>query len=207
MIGKIIFCLFLGYIFGCFSTGRFISKIYKVDITRYGSGNSGTTNTLRTLGPIAAIGTLFGDMIKTIIPILIIKYFVFKDVEYIQLLVLYTGLGAVLGHNFPFWLRFKGGKGIATTAGAMVALDPWVIPFGLPLFILVVALTRYVSIGSLVAAIFFPVWILIRYPNDLHMLIVSLMFTILAFIKHRSNIRKLIDGTENKIGQKVKIDK
>ncbi len=207
MQGPIIFSLFFGYLFGCFSTGYLLSKIYKIDVKKYGSGNSGTTNILRTLGPFAAIITLVGDMFKSIIPMLIVKYLIFPDMEVLSLLVLYTGLGAVIGHNFPFWQKFNGGKGIATSAGAMVALDPWVILIGLPLFIIVIAVTKYVSLGSLFAAVFLPVWIAIRFPGDIHMLVVSLIFTALAFLRHRSNIKRLINGNENKIGHRVKIEK
>ncbi|NLK28603.1 MAG: glycerol-3-phosphate 1-O-acyltransferase PlsY [Clostridiales bacterium] len=206
MILKIIFCLMIGYLFGCFSTAYLIGKLKHVDIRKYGSGNAGTTNALRTLGAKAGILTLIGDMLKAILPILIIRYLIFPDMENLQLLVLYTGLGVVLGHNYPFWLGFKGGKGIAATAGVMISFDPFIIPFGFVLFVGSVALTRYVSVGSLLVSILFPIWILIRYPGDIHMLIVSLLFMILAFIKHRSNIKRLLTGTENKLGQRVKID-
>jgi glycerol-3-phosphate acyltransferase PlsY len=203
---NIIICILFGYIFGCFSTGFFIGKIKKVDIRQYGSKSSGTTNALRTLGPKAGILTLLGDMLKAIIAIVLVRFVLFSDIEYVKLLSLYTGLGVVIGHNYPVWLKFQGGKGIAATAGAIVAIDPWIIPFGLPIFVISVALTRYVSVGSLMLAILFPTWIAIRNPGQLHMLIIALAYTALAFIKHRSNIKRLFNGTENKLGQRVKID-
>lgn len=206
MFIRIIACIVIGYMFGCFSTGYFIGKIYKIDLRKYGSGNSGTTNALRTLGPKAGLMTLAGDFFKALIPVLLIRFFVFPELEYVPLLTLYVGLGVVLGHNYPFWLKFKGGKGIAATSGVMVAFDPWIVPFGLPLFVLVVALTRYVSVGSLLIAVLFPILVTIRYPGELHMLIVALVFMSLAFIKHRSNIKRILNGTENKIGHKVKTD-
>jgi glycerol-3-phosphate acyltransferase PlsY len=206
MILKIILSVIFGYLFGCFSTGYFIGKINKVDIRNYGSGNVGTTNALRTLGAKAGALTLLGDVIKAVIAILLVRLLFFASDEYVQLLAVYTGLGVVLGHNYPVWLKFKGGKGIAATGGAMAAFDPLIIPICLPLFVLIVAITRYVSVGSLFVAVFFPVWIAVRHPGDLHMLIVSLVFMALAFIKHRSNIKRLINGTENKIGQRVKIE-
>lgn len=206
MVIQILICLGLGYLFGCFSTGYFIGKKNKVDIRNYGSGNAGTTNALRTLGPKAGLITLIGDMLKAIIPIILIRYLLFGEESYVQLLTLYAGLGVVLGHNYPFWLKFKGGKGIAATAGVMVAFDPWIIPVGLPLFIISVAITRYVSVGSLLVAILFPTWVYITNPKELHMLIVALIFMALAFIKHRANIKRLLNGTENKIGNRVKID-
>lgn len=206
MLLKILFTLLFGYIFGCFSTGYFIGKLHKVDIRKYGSGNVGMTNALRILGAKAGAFTLLGDLLKAVIPMLLVKFLIFKGEKNIDLLSIYTGLGVVLGHNFPFWLKFKGGKGIAVTSGVLIAFDPWIVPFGLPLFILIVAITKYVSLGSLFIATLFPVWILIRHPRDIHMLLVSLIFMILAFVRHRSNIRRIIDGTENKIGQRVKID-
>lgn len=207
MIIQIIICLFFGYLFGCFSTGFLIGKLNNIDIRQYGSKNSGTTNALRTLGTKAGILTLVGDILKAIIPIMLIKYVIFPDVEYAKLLTLYTGLGVVLGHNYPFWLNFQGGKGIAATAGAMASFDPCTIPVGLPIFVIIVAITRYVSIGSLLISLLFPIWILIRYPGEIHMLIIASIYTILAFVKHRSNIKRLLNGTENKLGQRVKIDK
>jgi acyl-phosphate glycerol 3-phosphate acyltransferase len=206
MLFKIILCLFLGYLFGCFSTGYFVGKMNKVDIRKYGSGNVGSTNALRTLGAKAGAITLFGDAMKAVIPILLVRLVFFPGYGQVELLALYTGLGVVMGHNYPAWLKFKGGKGIAATGGAMAAFDPLIIPIGLPLFILIVAVTRYVSIGSLFVAVFFPVWILIRHPGEIHMLIVSLLYMTLAIIKHRSNIKRLFNGTENKIGQRVKVE-
>ena len=206
MILKIILCLIFGYLFGCFSTGYFVGKLNKVDIRNYGSGNVGTTNALRTMGAKAGAITLIGDVLKAVIAILLVRFVFFPDYEYIELLAIYTGLGVVVGHNYPVWLGFKGGKGMAATGGVMAALDPFIIPIGIPLFVLAVAITRYVSVGSLVVAVLFPIWIFIRHPGDLHMLIVALVFMALAFFKHRSNIKRLLNGTENKIGQRVKIE-
>ena len=206
MIRGIILCLFLGYLFGCFSTGYFVGKMNKVDIRKYGSGNVGTTNALRTMGAKAGAVTLIGDALKAVIPIVLVRMVFFHGYDYTELLALYTGLGVVIGHNYPIWLKFKGGKGIAATGGAMAAFDPLIIPVGLPLFVLIVAITRYVSLGSLFVAVLFPVWVTIRHPGDLHMLFVTLVFMALAFVKHRSNIKRLLNGTENKIGQRVKID-
>ena len=165
----------------------------------------GTTNALRTLGAKAGVITLLGDALKAVIAILLIRFVIFPGYNYVELLSLYTGLGVVIGHNYPVWLKFKGGKGAAATGGALAAFDPWIIPVGLPFFILIVAVTRYVSLGSLFVAVLFPVWIAIRHPGDLHMLIVGFVFMALVIIKHKSNIKRLLNGTENKIGQKIKI--
>jgi glycerol-3-phosphate acyltransferase PlsY len=206
MITKIIICMLFGYLFGCFSTGFVVGKIKKVDIRQYGSKSSGTTNALRTLGAKAGLITLLGDMLKAVIAIILVRFVIFANIEYVALLTLYTGLGVVIGHNYPVWLKFRGGKGIAATAGAMASFDPWIIPVGLPIFVISVTITRYVSVGSLLVATLFPVWIAVRHPGELHMLLVALAYTILAFIKHHSNIKRLINGTENKLGQRVNIE-
>lgn len=207
MILRIMLCLIFGYIFGCFSTGYFIGKYNRVDIRKYGSGNVGMTNALRTMGAKAGALTLAGDFIKAVAAILLVKLVLFPEYEARDLLAIYTGLGVVIGHNYPFWLKFKGGKGIAATSGVMATIDPLIIPIGLPIFLLSVLLTKYVSVGSLAISILFPIWIAIRFPGDIHMLLVACVFTVLAFIRHKSNIKRLMNGTENKIGQRVKVDK
>ena len=206
MIIKIIICVLLGYLTGCFSTGFFIGKLNKIDIRDYGSKSAGTTNTLRTLGAKAGILTLLGDILKAVIALLLVRFVFFDNVEYVSLLSLYTGLGVVIGHNYPIWLKFKGGKGIAATGGVMLAYDPWIVCVALPIFVISIAITKYVSVGSLLVSITFPIWVAIRNPGDIHMLLVTLAYTVLAFIKHSSNIERLLKGTENKLGQRVKID-
>jgi glycerol-3-phosphate acyltransferase PlsY len=207
MFIKILICLVLGYVFGCFSTSYVVGRANNIDIRKYGSGNAGTTNALRTLGWRAGALTLLGDALKAIIPIMLVRYLIYPDDILQQLLPLYTGLGVVLGHNFPFWLRFKGGKGIAATAAVMLAFD-WRLGLAAAIvFFSITIITRYVSLGSLMISLLFPIWIFIQYPGDLHMFFVSIIFTVSAFIKHRSNIKRLINGTENKIGQKIKIEK
>ncbi len=202
---RIIICLISGYIFGCFSTGYLVSMLYHVDIRKYGSGNVGTTNALRTLGWKAGVLTFLGDFLKAIIPIILFRNFVFQDCDYTQLLGLYVGLGVVLGHNYPIWLHFKGGKGIAVTAGVMAAFDPLLIPIFVVIFVGVVAVTRYVSLGSLCVAVLFPIWVGFRYTGQIHMLIIAILYTISAFYSHRTNIKRLLNGTENKLGQRAEV--
>ena len=197
-------CLLIGYLCGCISSGYLVGKIYHIDIRDTGSGNAGTTNVLRTLGKLPALITFIGDLAKAIIPIVIIRCIFQGEVEY--LLCLYFGLGVVLGHNFPFYLHFKGGKGIAVTAAVVLsAAHPIMIPIGLVIFISVVALTRYVSLGSLFVAWYIPANTLAFHRDDqlfIHMMIISLIFTVLAYVQHRQNIVRLIHGTENKLGAK-----
>lgn len=203
--------LLIGYFFGCFSTGYFVGKKNGLDIRSTGSGNIGTTNALRSLGAKAGALTFLGDLVKAFIPTLFVK-FVFcpamgygDDITY--LFTLLAGFGVVMGHNFPFYLHFKGGKGIAVSAAVIVVsnLHPIFIAVGLAIFILVVALTRYVSLGSLIVVWYIPIFTILYYrdsPIFPLILIVSLMFTLLAYIKHKPNIIRLIHGTENKLGEK-----
>lgn len=210
MVWRIILCLICGYGFGCISTGYIVGKINHVDIRNYGSGNIGTTNTMRTLGKKAGAITYVGDVAKAMIPMLVARLIIFRDVPYAELLGLYVGLGVAVGHNFPFWLHFKGGKGIAVTSGVMAAHDPLAIPLYLISFIISVAVTKYVSVGSLVIVTIFPIWIGIMDHNKdyfVHTLIVSLVFTGLAYFRHKQNIIRIINGNENKIGQKVAVSK
>ena len=127
---EIILCLVVGYFCGCISTGYFVGKFFHKDIRELGSGNAGTTNVLRNFGVIPAIITFVGDLAKAIIPILLIRHCIPVYNDW-YLLSLYCGLGVVLGHNYPFYLGFKGGKGIAVTAAVvMSAANPIMIPIG-----------------------------------------------------------------------------
>lgn len=202
-------CMVIGYLFGCISSGYFVGKIYHIDIRDTGSGNAGTTNVLRTLGKLPALITFAGDLAKAILPIVVIRMIFQGEQEY--LLSLYFGLGVVLGHNFPFYLKFKGGKGIAVTAAVVLsAAHPIMIPIGLAIFITVVAVTRYVSLGSLFVAWYIPANTLVFHRDDrmfAHMMVISLLFTILAYVQHRQNIVRLLHGTENKLGASGKKEK
>lgn len=216
VIGQIIVWIIAGYLLGSVSFGMLVGKDAGVDIRTKGSGNIGTTNALRTLGKKAALITFLGDFLKAFIPVIIaenVSMKVFSNSSDIAFLIsLITGLSAVLGHNFPVWIHFKGGKGIAVTAGVTVAIaihHPLYWILALLLFIIIVVITRYVSVGSLcVPAWSIPVYVLIYERSNEYLvpvLIISFIYTILAFIKHSTNIKRLINGTENKLfGNKKK---
>lgn len=202
----------IGYFFGCFVTGYFYGKSQKVDIRTMGSGNAGTTNTLRSLGWKAGIVTLLGDCFKCIFAILLVRIlFRNNNAEMVKLLELYAGLGAILGHNYPFYLGFKGGKGIACTAGVLLAFCPFEVPVCLLLFVLAVLLTRYVSVGSILVVISFLVqtivfgqmgWFHMEQNYLIELYILNAIITGMAIWRHRSNIKRLLNGTENKFGMK-----
>ncbi|MEE3392768.1 MAG: glycerol-3-phosphate 1-O-acyltransferase PlsY [Lachnospiraceae bacterium] len=200
---KFIICIIAGYFIGSISTGMILSKIKGVDIHKEGSGGTGTTNVLRTLGKIPALITFTGDLAKVIIPIVIIRVIFGKEAEW-YLMALYYGLGAVLGHSYPFYMGFKGGKGIAVTAAIIISTShPIIIIIGVLAFIVIVAITRYVSVGSLlVVALLMPINTIVYYrdnPYFVHMLIISLIIMALDYIRHSANIKRLIAGKENKL--------
>ena len=201
--------LLIGYAFGLCETGYIYGKIHHTDIREHGSGNAGTTNALRTFGIKGGILTLLGDLLKAMLAILIV-WLIFKDKypDGVMLLKIVTGLGCVLGHNYPFFMHFRGGKGIACTAGTVLMLDLRFAPILLALFIVIVALTKYVSLGSITVVIGFFVEALI-FGNmgwlniDVHLLpecyLYAAILMILALWRHKENIKKLLNGTERKI--------
>lgn len=208
LIARIV-CLLIGYVCGLFETSYFYGKTKNTDIREHGSGNAGTTNALRTFGIVGGIITLLGDVLKSMAAIGI-AYLLFhtKYAGAEHLFMMYAGLGAILGHNFPFYLHFRGGKGIACTAGFIVAFCPMMVPVCLIAFVGVVAVTRYVSLGSLVVVCLFYLQLLLfgnmgllygapKYLNEIYLL--GAVIVILAVVRHRKNITKLKNGTENKI--------
>ena len=208
MVRDIILCLIIGYIFGCFQTGYIYGKCHGIDIRQYGSGNAGTTNTLRVLGKKAGYITYLGDALKAIFAILLVKYVIYgylliPSVDF-NLLLAYTGLGVAFGHNYPFFLGFKGVKGIATTSGVMLALDLRIGLIGIIGFFILFCITRYVSIGSLYMSLAFPICVLIFYPGQWHLFAVSVIFWLMAWVRHKENIKRLLNGTENRFERKKK---
>lgn len=208
LILQIIFCLIFGYFCGIFSSGYYIGKLYHVDLKHEGSGNLGTTNVLRVLGFWPGIATLVIDLSKTFIPIILVRYLMFP--QYVafsdmnQLLILYTSLGCVCGHLFPFYLKFRGGKGVACMGACMLLFDWRLAVIGLIIFILVLAISRYMSLASLTISVLFPIYVGIVSGGNIHMTIVTCLFTISTFYNHRQNIRRLIDHNENRFTVKRK---
>lgn len=219
-----VFCLALGYVFGLFQTGYLYGRAHGIDIRSQGSGNSGTTNALRVMGKKAGLIVFAGDFFKTLIPCFLVRFFVGDGELYTHLLVLYTGFGVTLGHNFPFYLKFKGGKGIAAMAGLLAASDMRIALICLAVFIVTVAVTRYVSLGSLfVAALFFILTVYFTISGSygtaggvdmsemasmntgqirIECCVAAGVISCMAFWRHRANIGRLIHGTENKLGAK-----
>jgi glycerol-3-phosphate acyltransferase PlsY len=201
------------YLLGSIPTGFLVAKAKGIDIQKSGSGNIGATNVMRVLGKPAGIFVMLVDAAKGFSAcVLAAIYFdccvpgpdYFDDAYWIlsRRLMLIAGIFAVLGHNYTCWLKFKGGKGIATTAGVYLALAPEALGIALAVFILAILVTRYVSVGSIAAAITLPTAVWILQPHNLFLGIVTTALGALAIYKHKSNIKRLMAGTESRLGKK-----
>lgn len=195
--------IIVGYLLGSISFSYiFTKKIKKIDIRQHGSGNAGATNTLRVLGVGPAVAVLLLDALKGIVAVLLGYFFGGEG-----LAPALGGLAAIVGHNWPVFLRFRGGKGVATTIGVLATLVFWPALAAGIIAIVSIAVTRFVSLGSLlfllgtlVLSIVFREYF--DYPVEYVYLLIAV--TALSFWRHRENIIRLINGKESKIGQKVK---
>ncbi len=206
-----LYCILIGYVFGLFQTSYILGKAHGIDIREHGSGNAGTTNMLRTMGTKAGLITFAGDVLKTMLAVWLC-YFLFrgKFPDMIPVIKIYAGAGAILGHNFPFYLNFKGGKGVACTAGLVLSYDPVISILGIILFFSVFFITHYVSLGSILVYVglvveFFVMgmkhWGCFKNATDaaaLEACIVMCALAGMAFYKHRENFKRLVSGTEKK---------
>mgnify|MGYP002639788551 CR=1 FL=1 len=200
--------LAIGYVFGLFQTAYIYGRLHGIDIRKYGSGNAGTTNTLRVLGTKAGLIVFAGDVLKCILAIVAVRL-IFTDspVDMYYLLALYAAAGAILGHNYPFYLGFKGGKGIAATAGLILSIHPAFIPMGVILFFGTFLTTHFVSLGSLLVYAGFMIQIVVMGQMDVfsmppahrvELYIIAALLTVMAYWKHRENIGRLVRGEERK---------
>ena len=205
-------CFILGYIFGNIPNGYLYAKSQGVDIYHQGSGNPGSTNVLRTLGKRAGITVLLMDIAKCMVPIfLMILFWKPANEDQKTLILMLTGIGAILGHNFPILPGVKGGKGVACTGALLIALAPLYTLGLLCFFILIVLTTKYVSLGSVLSVFVFFLSVLlmgksgILFPFSeaiyLPMCGLSLFLALLCLFQHRKNMKRLMNGTENKFGK------
>ena len=212
----------IGYLCGMFLSGFLYGKKENVDLRKVGSGNVGTTNTMRNLGVKAGILTLIGDVCKVFMAMVIV-WLIFRNryPDSVKVLELYAGVGCILGHDFPAYMKFKGGKFTAdggvsyvlpsatadTLGGLLIGFCPLAVPISLGIFILVVAITRYVSLGSILGVISLEIQIIVfgqmgllsvpeQYLTEVY--IVFGFVAGLAIILHHANIGRLLKGTENK---------
>ena len=199
----------VAYFLGSVNSAIIVGKLHKIDIREHGSGNAGLTNTLRVLGKSSAVCVLLGDVLKAVIAIGIAKIVTlgFNDELLINLTLQLAGIAVVLGHIFPIYYGFKGGKGVLTSISVMFMINWEISLICLLLFIVVVAITKFVSLGSILAAFVFPILVLFsgKIPfltNRIDMLVFAIILAAIVIIKHRSNIVRLVQGKENKLSFK-----
>ena len=200
-----------GYIFGLFQTGYFVGKIVHRDLRNEGSGNTGATNALRVLGVKGGLVVFFFDALKAFIPCFIVKM-IFKDDPIRYVYLMYTAIGVILGNDYPFYLHFKGGKGVAACFGWFLAFDWRIALLGIGLFFILAFTTRYVSISSISAALFVIVltpifvhfgWIDVGTHFAELMILICIAQSLLIY-RHKDNIKRLMNGTENRFGSRKK---
>ncbi len=192
---KVILTIIVSYLIGNFSPSYFLGRFFmKKDIRKYGSGNAGTTNALRVFGKKIGILTLALDIAKGVFAVLIGYYLMGEEGRYIG------AIFVVLGHNWPVLLKFKGGKGVATSVGVLISLNWKLGLIVLALGIIVIVFTKYVSLGSLVGSFFAPLISLILLGTTRsYLFYTTLILAVSSIFKHRSNIKRLLDGSENKL--------
>lgn len=214
-IGIRIVYLVFGYAFGLIQTSYILGRINGIDIREHGSGNAGTTNTLRVLGRKAGLIVFLCDILKAFAAVVLAYYLIpvlfggeYQDLLY--LFKLYTGLGVILGHNYPFYLKFKGGKGIAAMGGTILGFHGIFALTGFIIFFSTFFIAHYVSLASLVLSVGFFAEMLIfgiakigvfaTIPENvlLEMYIVTFVISVMAFLRHHENIKKLLKGEERK---------
>lgn len=194
-----ILAVLLSYLIGAVPFGLFFGRIFSnVDVRSVGSGNIGATNVLRAAGKKAAVMTLLADCLKGLLPVLAVKIMFHDDI-----ITGLTGAAAVLGHNYPVYLAFKGGKGVATSFGVVLAAAPWIGLACLITWLIVALIWRYSSLSALFAFALFPIITFSAYSESRPPLgLFSLFVFGMIYYRHRENIKRLLAGTEPKIGQK-----
>jgi acyl phosphate:glycerol-3-phosphate acyltransferase len=200
---KIVLVAVFGYLLGSANTSLIVGKFYGIDVRKHGSGNAGATNTLRTMGKSAALLVGLGDVLKGIIACLIgVALIGANSVDY-KLGLMVGGVAAILGHNWPIYFGFKGGKGIFTSYAVIMMMNWKIGLILLGVFIIILALTRFVSLGSMIGSALFPIIALIPVFGESYVFVIFALFIgALAIFKHRSNLARIFQGTESKLGAK-----
>ena len=193
---RIFLAVVLSYLLGGILFGELIALISRVDVRKKGSGNPGATNVYRILGPLSGLIVLVGDMLKGIIGSMLGGWLGVPGIAP------WCGLAVIAGHNWPLQFNFKGGKGIATSLGTIIVLAPETLLIITPLWIITLLLSGYVSLSSIVAALGLPLSCLILYPGEIDLFLYAALACALAISRHRANIQRIMNGTENKILRK-----
>ena len=198
-----IFSTIFAYLAGSIPTAVWYGKIFHgIDVRQHGSGNAGATNSLRTLGKKAGIIVLIVDFLKGFLAVKAASLF---STETDNILPLIMGLAVIVGHIFPIFAQFRGGKGVATAMGVLVATFPWAALGCMVIFMIIVFATRYVSLGSILGALAFPIQLTFNLWNDnadKYAIGFSWLIFLILAVMHRQNIQRLLKGTESKFGVK-----
>jgi len=192
----VVFLSLAAFLIGSIPVGQIIAGARGIDLQKVGSGNIGATNVLRTTGKLPALATLSGDYAKGAAVLLLARYF---DVGILYQGVI--GIMAVLGHNFSIFLKFKGGKGVATSLGVLSIYAPLAALVTVTLWLITVALTRYSSLGAVISFCSLPLSIFLLDAKE--KLPIAIIISIILLVRHRENIRRLLAGTESRIGGKA----
>lgn len=201
MIFRLILGAVLSYLLGSLNFGIILSrKFQKEDVRTHGSGNAGSTNMLRNYGKLPAVATILGDMAKVAVAILLVRLLAGNELYAQQPIFIksFAGLFCVLGHIFPCFFRFKGGKGVATCGGMVFMIDWRIALILLAVFIVAVLITKWVSLGSILMAILYPVLMGLFYKS-VPITLISVVFAAIVLVAHRENIKRILNGTESKI--------
>ncbi len=191
--------IILGYLLGSIPFGLVIGKLWaKIDVREYGSGNIGVSNVLRTVGPWPSLIVLLLDAGKGAAAVLLARYVFGLD----SVWVLLAGVAAIAGHNWPLYLQFKGGKGVATTAGVIISVSPLVALIIMLIWVISLVISRYISISSMIAALALPILFYVLDFSSVY-LGLAILVSFFTIVRHVPNIQRLIAGTEYKFGQKV----
>src|SRR5215212_6071240 len=200
---KEVLAIVSAYLIGAVPTAVWLSRFFfGIDIREYGSGNAGATNTFRVLGPKWGSVVMFFDVLKGVLAVklyFLLSYYVHNEFEQTNFQI-GLGLAAVLGHIFPIWADFRGGKGVATLFGMVLGIQPVVALCCIGVFVLVLYLTRWVSLSSILASIAFPVFILVIFnePEKLYR-VFAIIVAMLVLLTHQKNIGRLLRGSESKV--------
>jgi len=212
---KLVVIAAIGYLLGSVNSSLLVGRLYGVDVRKYGSGNAGATNTLRTLGKSAALFTTLGDLLKGFISCLIGFYLItgkgftmniFHRTSIEDMGLMVGGLAAILGHNWPIYFRFKGGKGVLTSFIVILMMNWEIGLLALGLFIIIAAITRFISLGSILCAVVLP-FIGLLLKQSIEFIVFSSILALLIVIRHKGNIERIIKGSESKFSFKKKADK
>ena len=201
---EIILFVLLAYLTGAFPSAVWVGKtFYNTDVREYGSGNAGATNTFRVLGKGAGIPVFLMDVLKGWLSVSYVNFISNADILSPELFFenqLTFGIAAVIGHLFPIYTGFRGGKGIATMFGLLIGLQPLAAVFSFVVFVVVFMISKYVSLGSIIASLFFPIFVILVLGSiNPSLNLFSIFIPILSLITHQKNIERLVRGKETKI--------